>query len=322
MRAIQIITTVISRFLPLWIVILSMLAYFFADVFTPIRGWTGAGLGAIFLLMGLSLSIEKLLFVIRNPKHALLGVLLKWTIMVGVTVGIAYLFFQDHGEIATGLILAGTVPSGTSANIYTFIAGGEAALSITMATMDTFISPLLTPALVQMFAGKFIPIAFWPLFLNIIYIVFIPLMIGLLLQWKFTKRIEVVKPYTAVLSQLALFIVVLSVISNAQSSLQENIAVLPMIFVAVFFQVSIPMFAGYFIARRLKVPEENARAILFHTGICNTALAATLAMEHVSSLAAVPAVANMVVNLTIGAIVANFFASRYRIVREDPTEVD
>lgn len=315
MKWIQAVTTLISRFLPVWIVLLSLIAYFFPDAFISIRGLTGVGLGTIFLLMGLSLSTEKLLTVIKNPKHALLGVLLKWTIMVAVTVSVAYLFFRDNAELATGVILAGTVPSGTSANIYTFIAGGEAALSITMATLDTFISPLLTPTLVQVFSGKLIPIAFWPLFINIIYIVFIPLLTGLLLQWKWAKRIEVVKPYTSVLSQLALFIVVLSVISNAQSSLQDNLSALPLIFLAVFFQVSIPMAAGYFIAKWLKVPEENARAILFHTGICNTALAATLAMEHVSSLAAVPAVANMVVNLTLGAIVANLFANKYKMTR-------
>lgn len=313
MKVISIASQIISKYLPIWILLLSFVAYFFPAIFTPIRSLTGVGLGMIFLLMGLSLSTEKLVSVIKNPKHALLGVLLKWTIMVSVTVGVAYIFFNDNAELATGVILAGTVPSGTSANIYTFIAGGEAALSITMATMDTIISPILTPALVQVFAGKLIPIAFWPLFLNIIYIVFFPLFIGLILQWKFTKRIEAVKPYTAVLSQIALFIVVLSVISTAQSSLQANLSSLPIIFIAVFFQVSVPMFVGYWIAKWWKVPEQNARAILFHTGICNTALAATLAMEHVSSLAAVPAVANMVVNLTIGAIVANYFASKKAI---------
>ncbi|WP_144509607.1 bile acid:sodium symporter family protein [Bacillus sp. FJAT-22090] len=310
MKVISIASHFISKYLPVWILLLSFIAYFLPDLFIPIRSLTGVGLGMIFLLMGLSLSTEKLISLIKNPKYALLGVLLKWTIMVIVTIGVAYIFFKNNAELATGVILAGTVPSGTSANIYTFIAGGEAALSITMATMDTIISPLLTPALVQFFAGKLIPIAFWPLFLNIIYIVFIPLFLGLFLQWKFTKRIEIVKPYTAVLSQIALFIVVLSVISSAQNSLQMNLSLLPIIFIAVFFQVSIPMFAGYWISKLGKAPEQNARAILFHTGICNTALAATLAMEHVSSLAAVPAVANMVVNLTLGALVANHFAKK------------
>lgn len=317
MKALQVATGIISKYLPIWIVLLSVIAYLAPGFFIPIRNLTGAGLGTIFLLMGLSLSTDKLKAVIKNPKYAFFGVFLKWTMTVTVSIAIAYLFFRDEAEIATGFILSGTVPSGTSANIYTFIAGGEVALSLTMATMDTFISPVLTPVLVQAFAGKLIPIAFWPLFLNIIYIVFIPLVAGLFIQWKWTKKVQAIRPYTAVLSQLALFIVILSVISSAQQSLQQNLSVLPLVFVAVFLQVCIPMAGGYFIAKLFKVAEKNARAILFHTGICNTALAATLALEHVSSLAAVPAVANMVVNLTIGALVASFFENKFKIPESD-----
>ncbi|AXI00521.1 bile acid:sodium symporter family protein [Sporosarcina sp. PTS2304] len=316
MKTIQVVSKIISKYLPLWIVILSVIAYAIPDAFISIRQLTGFGLGTIFFLMGLSLSSERLVDVIKNPKYALLGVLLKWTVMVSVSIAIAYIFFGNQAEIATGIILAGTVPSGTSANIYTFIAGGEVALSITMATLDTFISPVLTPVLLQTFAGRFIPIEFWPLFLNIIYIVFFPLIAGLFVQWKFKKPVEKVKPYTGVLSQLALFIVILSVISNAQQALSENLSVLPLVFVAVTLQVCIPMGAGYFISRWLGVPERNARAILFHTGICNTALAATLAMEHFGSLAAVPAVANMVMNLTIGALMASLFENKFRIADE------
>src|SRR5690625_5301188 len=134
--------------------------------------------------------------------------------MVGVTVIIALTCFADYPEGASGIILAVTVPSGTSANVYTSIAGGEVALSITMATLDTVISPILTPSLVQASVGKVVPVDFMALFMNIIWVVFVPLFIGLFLQWKFSKRVSVVKPYTGLLSQLALFVVVLSVISK------------------------------------------------------------------------------------------------------------
>ncbi|VDG99091.1 bile acid transporter [Lysinibacillus sphaericus] len=310
MKIVQTISLVISKYLPLWIVLLSIIAYLIPNTFISIRHLTGAGLGLIFFLMGLSLTTEKLVYVIRNPKYVLLGVFMKWTIMVGISIVIAYAFFRNETELAVGIILSGTVPSGTSANIYTFMAGGEVAVSIAMATLDTFISPVLTPTLLQTFAGRLIPIEFLPLFRNIIYIVFLPLLSGLFVQWKWQPQVVRVRPYTPVLSQLALFIVVLSVISNAQQSLQENLSILPLVFVAVTLQVTIPMFAGYLIARLLKAPEVNSRAILFHTGICNSALAATLAMEHFGSLAAVPAVANMVMNLTIGAIVASVLAKK------------
>lgn len=313
MKAIQMISKAVSKYLPLWIALLSLIAYFAPDVFTPIQPLSGFGLGTIFFLMGLTLTAGKLWGVIRQPKRALTGVLLKWTIMVGVSIAIAYLFFRNEAELAAGIILAGTVPSGTSANIYTFIAGGEVALSVTMATLDTFISPFLTPSLLQVSAGRFIPIEFLPLFLTIIYIVLLPLAAGLLIQWKLPKQANAVNPYTGLLSQLALFLVILSVISNAQHALSENLHVLPLVFIAAVIQVCVPMFSGYFIAKRMGLAEKDARSILFHVGICNTALAATLAMEHFGSLAAVPAVANMIVNLLIGASAASVFDNKFRI---------
>lgn len=313
MRLLQLVIAVISKYLPLWIICCAFIAYMVPDLFVSIRNLTGVALGVIFLLMGMTLSMESLISVVKNPKPSFIGVTLKWGISVSISILLAYLFFAEEPDLAAGIILAGSVSSGTSANLYSMIAGGEVALSLAMATIDTIISPLLTPSLMQWFAGKFIEIAFWPLFLNIIYVVFIPLFLGVFLQWKWSEKVKVVTPYTSILSMLALFVVVLSVVSSAQSSLQQNLELLPVMFVAVFLQVSIPMFLGYFLSKAFKLAEKNCRAILFHTGICNTALAATLAMEHINSIAAVPAVANMIVNLTLGALVANLFKYKFTI---------
>lgn len=319
MRIFQNVIAVISKFLPIWILVCALIAYAIPEFFASIRSLTSLALGIIFLLMGMTLSIESFIAVIRKPKFAFIGVSIKWVISVGISVILAYIFFSNQPDLAAGVILAGSVSSGTSANLYSLIAGGEVALSLSMATIDTIISPLLTPILMQFFAGKFITIAFWSLFLNIIYVVFIPLFLGLFIKWKWGKRVEVITPYTSVLSMLALFIVVLSVVSNAQQSLQNNLTVLPLIFLTVFLQVTIPMFAGYFIAKLLHIPEANCRSILFHTGICNTALAATLAMQHINSMAAIPAVANMIVNLTMGALVANLFKYKFQVTSKIET---
>ncbi|WP_258000275.1 bile acid:sodium symporter family protein [Bacillus sp. Marseille-P3661] len=313
MKLFQAIVGVISKYLPLWILLMSIVAFIAPHLFRGIQGFTAPALSIIFLLMGMALSTESLVYVLKHPKDALIGVLIKWTITVGISIFIAYVFFSNVPEVATGIIMAGTVSSGTSANLYAFIAGGEVALSITMATLDTIIAPVLTPTLVQTFAGQFIEVAFLPLFLNIIYVVLLPIFAGLFIQWKWKEKVDVVRPYTSFVSTIALLVVVLSVVSSAQQSLANNLELLPILFFAVFFQVSVPMVAGYGLAKLIRLREENCRAILFHTGICNTALSATLAMQHVSSVAAVPSVVNMIINLTLGALVANLFAYKFRI---------
>lgn len=70
------------------------------------------------------------------------------------------------------------------------------------------------------------------------------------------------------------------------------------------------MFAAYFIAKRLSLGEADARAILFQVGLCNTALAAILAFEFIGELAAIAPIINMVINLSVGAFISNYFAKK------------
>src|SRR5699024_10517670 len=118
--------------------------------------------------MGMSLCTEQMISVIKQPKYAFIGVGVEWVIIGIVTVLIAFTFFSNNAELDSVIILSGTVPSGTSANIYTFIAGGEVALSLTMATLDTIISPVLTPSLVQASVGRVVHVDFMQLSMNII----------------------------------------------------------------------------------------------------------------------------------------------------------
>lgn len=300
----------LASYLPFWIVLIAWSAFQFPNVYGLIQGFAGVGLGLIFLLMGMQLAVTELRKTIKRPRAVFIGVALKWVIMVSVSVGLATLFFRNQPELAMGIIVSGTVPSGTSANLYAFIAGGDVALSITMATLDTVISPVLTPLLTDWFAGKLIPLDLVALFQSILLIVFIPLFSGIFLQWKWSSQVDRVKPYTPVISQVTLLLIVASVVSSAQPSLVEHVALLPKIAGVVFLQVSIPMLLGYGLAKVLGVGEAGARSILFQVGICNTALAATLAMAHIGALAAIPAVMNMIINLSLGAFVSNYFSSR------------
>jgi BASS family bile acid:Na+ symporter len=305
---------ILQRFLPLWIIFFAVVAFLLPDVFKALGAVTSLALALIFLFMGMSISYQSFLTVIKRPKDLILGMGMKWIITVAISVALAYLFFRDNASLAAGIILAGTVPSGTSANLYTLLAEGTPALSITLAAIDTVIAPFMTPVLMQVLAGHWIPVSFWSLFLNIVYIVFIPIMIGLVLQWKWSGFIEGIKPFLPLSSILALFVIVLGVVASAYESIMMYTSVLPLLIAAVFVQVAFPMAAGYYIARLLKVSEPNCRAMLFHVGICNTALSATLAMNYIDPLAAVPSVVNMVINLTLGAFVANVLGKKSAVV--------
>jgi len=303
---------IITKYLPLWILACSGIAYVYPEPFRDWQGLTAPSLAFILFAMGISLPTESIVAVLKRPKVMLLGVTWKWTITLAISIMIALLFFPDHTEMATGIILAGAVPSGTSANLYTFIAEGTTALSITMSAMDTFVGPVLTPVIMKAAAGKYVHVEFVPLFLKLIYIVLLPISLGLFIQWKWGGYVRRIRAAIPVLSAFCLFIVVLAVVSNSQEMLQQNLHLLPLLTLAVVLQVTLPMLAGYALARLFRFAEGDCRAIMFETGNCNTALAALLAIDHFSAGTAVPAVANVVANLSIGAFVAMSLAKRSR----------
>lgn len=306
----QRVTFIFQRFLPLWILVFAALGFLAPNFFALFAHFPPFALGFIFFLMGMTISFASFVEVFKRPKVLFIGMGLKWFLTVVISVALAFLFFQDEGTLAAGVILAGVVPSGTSANVYTLLADGTVALSLTMASIDTFIAPFMTPYLMELFAGKLIPITFLDLFLSIIYIVFIPIACGMLIQLFLAKQIEKVRPVFSLLSIFSLFVIVLGVVVGAYESVLLFTSVIPLLFVVVFIQVAFPMVVSYLIAKWFGAPEASCRAILFHVGICNTALSSTLALSYIDPLAAVPSVLNMITNLSLGAAVANWFAKR------------
>ncbi|UFJ40875.1 bile acid:sodium symporter family protein [Brevibacillus humidisoli] len=298
------ITMIATKLLPFWIICASILAYQQPHVFSFLHSWTAPSLAFILFTMGLTLSRESLRRVITRPKVALLGVGGKWTVTLGISVLLAVLFFPDNPALLAGVVLAGAVPSGTTANLYTYMAGGALALSITMSAIDTLIGPFLTPIIMEKTVGSVVPVQFFPVFMQMVYVVLLPIALGLLVQWKWEKHLTQVRQVIPLLSTVAVLIINLAVVSGAQAMLQTYLSLLPLLFLCVFLQVTLPMLFGYLFGAGLRAEEAERRALSYEFGICNTALAALLAMHHISPIAAVPAVANMITNTSVGALIA------------------
>jgi BASS family bile acid:Na+ symporter len=129
--------------------------------------------------MGSQMSFRDFGSVVKMPKGVLLGLTCQFTIMpfLGFTIAKTFGF---PPEIAAGIILIGTSPSGLASNVMSFIARANLALSVTLTALSTLLAPLITPALMKLLAGEFIAVDFWDMMLGIINIVILPIVGGLL----------------------------------------------------------------------------------------------------------------------------------------------
>ncbi len=300
----------ISKYLPLYIALAAVIAYMRPDYFSSFEGSTSFLLGFVLFLAGLSMSVEDLKILKTSFFPISVGLFLKWTLTVALSVTLAVLFFSGLPDIADGLILTGSIPSGTAATLYTFLAGGNASLMVAMGILDVFISPFLTPAIMDLFASDSVVVSFFELAKKMLFIVIIPVVLGMGIHILFKDLVYKVTEYRRFASSFTILSIVLTVVASVSEQMTISAFLLVGLIVAVFVQVLLPMLAGYKIARLLKIERASAIAILFEVGLCNSALAAILALEFFGITAAIPAVINMIINLSLGAYFSNYLGKR------------
>jgi bile acid:Na+ symporter, BASS family len=129
--------------------------------------------------MGTKLSIRDFIKEFKEPVKIAVG-----TIMVFVLMPLAALLiikvWNFPPEVAAGIILVGACPGGVASNVMTYLAKGNLALSVTLTTFATLLSPLVTPFLMMLFAGKLIEVNTVGMMISIVNMIFIPVAAGII----------------------------------------------------------------------------------------------------------------------------------------------
>ncbi len=238
--------------------------------------------------MGTAMSVKDFLGVVKMPKGVLVGVLCQFTIMPILGFLIAT-FFAFPPEIAAGVVLIGSSPSGLASNVMAYLAKANLALSVTLTAVSTLLAPLMTPLLMELFAGQFVPIDFWGMMLSIIKIVIVPIILGLLFNYFFhgkTSWLDRAMPYVS-MAGIALIIMVITA-AGRDSLLTIGLF---LVLAAIIHNIA-GYFLGYWSCRALKMEERDCRTIALEVGMQNGGLASGIALEmgKVATVGLAPAV--------------------------------
>lgn len=257
--------------------------------------------------MGAALSFGDFVRVAKMPKGVLVGILCQFSIMPVIGFSVANLF-DFPPEIAAGIILVGSSPSGLASNVMSFLARANLALSVTLTAVSTLLAPLLTPLLMQNLAGQFIPIDFLGMMWSITKIVILPILAGLLFNHFFHGRFKWVDRALPIVSMagIALIITVITA-AGRESLLQIGLALI----LACLIHNSVGYFLGYWGCRLLRLPETDCRTIALEVGMQNSGLASGIAMEmgRVATVGLAPAVFGPLMNIT-GSALATWWRSK------------
>ena len=265
-------------------------------------------LGVIMFGMGLTLNPKDFKIVFSRPKDVIVGCLAQFTIMPLLAWGMARVFQLDEA-LALGVVLVGCCPGGTASNVITYLAKGDLALSVGMTGVSTLLAPLLTPLLTWALAGKSVDVDVAGMLLSILWVVILPVVVGLIVKGLWPKFTEKTTDYLPAFSSVAIALIVAIIIAaNASKLLAGGLIIVVVVMLHNLCGLSL----GYLIGRLLGLTEPKKRAISIEVGMQNSGLASSLATLHFAAypLATIPGAVFSVWHNISGAMVARAFARR------------
>jgi BASS family bile acid:Na+ symporter len=212
------------------------------------------------------------------------GLIIGWLTQFGIMPLVAYILivtvlfpFSPPGEmvwIALGALIMGSVPAGTTSNLFTYFSKGNLALSLTMTVNSTLWAFIMTPAVILLYSN----------FLNLDGAVSIdpielatviaglagPVALGMLVRRLSSNVGAVLELMGGIFGVLFIpFLIIIWVPRNWQLLLDTQ---WPTYVVAIGLGV-VGIFSAYGIARLIKLHPMNARTVGLETGIQNGPLA-------------------------------------------------
>jgi BASS family bile acid:Na+ symporter len=209
--------------------------------------------------MGSQMSLKDFVGVIKMPKGVIAGVICQFTIMPIIGISIA-LLFNFPPEIAAGIILVGSSPSGLASNVMSFLAKANLALSVTLTAVATLLSPLVTPFLMKTFAGEMIEVDFWNMMLGIFNMVILPIIAGLIFNIFSLSKVTVKEKIIQLFSYL-LIVVLKNFIALKTSGITSS-EFIHGTFINIIWFMILPILAAYLFNYLAKGNKEGLSKVL------------------------------------------------------------
>jgi BASS family bile acid:Na+ symporter len=257
--------------------------------------------------MGTAMSFNDFYGVVKMPKGVVVGLICQFSIMPVLGFTLATLF-NFPPEIAAGVVLIGSSPSGLASNVMAYLAKANIALSVTLTAVATLIAPFMTPILMKYLAGSFVPIDFISMMISIVKIVILPIALGLIFNHFFHGKAKWLDKTMPIISMGGIALIIMIITAAGRDDLL-TIGIL--LIIAAIIHNLMGYLLGYWGCRLLNMKEQDCRTIALEVGMQNGGLASGIALEmgKISTVGLAPAIFGPWMNIS-GSSLATWWRDR------------
>jgi BASS family bile acid:Na+ symporter len=225
--------------------------------------------------MGLSLTSADFKRVLRFPKAVFVGLLNQIILLPVIAYGLTQLFDVSN-EIAIGVLILSACPGGPTSNLVTHLAKGDTALSVTLTAVNSIVTIITIPIIVNFALGEFTssgeevvsPVG--SIVGALLVIIALPLTIGMVIKNKKPETARKMDTPVRIASTAIIVLVILGIVIKERAQLVERVSES---FAIVFTLNVVTMLLGFLTARIAKLNFKQALAICLESGNQNGTLA-------------------------------------------------
>ena len=232
-------------------------------------------LAVIMVGLGLELKVADFRRVASEPRGAAIGLINLIVISPLLAFVIAEIYSLPAG-LAVGLVLLGTSPGGTTANLLTHLARGDTALSVTLTAISSAAAVVTVPVFLELAIGHFGAeeltgdLGMPGIVLRVLLVTIIPLAAGMWVRANRTELAErIVGPFKRI--SMAIFVLVVVGVIIAENDLVldnfDDVAAAALTLNLAAMTIS------FTIARIARLDNRQATAISIELGVHNSTLA-------------------------------------------------
>ena len=258
--------------------------------------------------MGLSLVKDDFIRLFQHPRAIIVG-LINQIILLPIIAYVLISIFDVETDIAIGVMILAACPGGPTSNLITYLARGDAGLSISLTTANSLITIFTIPfvvdfALTQFLdANEMVQINKLQTVIQIFTIVIIPVTLGMTLKRAKPNFADKMNKPVKIASAAVLFLVIIGLVIKKKEDLIPYLQQAGLTTLALNIST---MLIGFTTAKITKLNLAQSLTISIESGIQNGTMAIAIASGILmnDNYAIAPAVYSLLMFFTGGIIIA------------------
>lgn len=248
----------------------------------------------LMFMLGMDLNKKAFTDIAKNPKAVFLG-MLGQIIVLPVVAYVLALVLDLPPVYFMGLVLIACCPGGSSSNVFSLLAKGDVALSVTLTALSSIITLFTLPLImsfvaekVSLMSGMEINLPIGKLVVQNFVLVFVPMLIGVAFKHYMPEPASKVRKVLGKAAFPALMVLALTFFLQYPKEIADNFGVLGL---SAALLILISMLCGSSLSRLGRLSGASRRTIVIEVGMQNAAQAIMLAgVVFMSPVMALPAI--------------------------------